>query len=563
MRQSLILLTAGFFAGFSLNTPTVQAQNNFQAPVVNGTVDLSVPAGVDVTLRSIKFIDYDGDGDMDVTALVERGTGFPSFNYNGDLSYLENTGSSSSPTYNPATPTTWANNVDYTYNGSDLSPIYHTLVDIDGDGDTDAFCVTETTKAPNTRQANTPRLIENSMGSFTLSSQTVDPLAPIYGIDHDGANAISTTSIVFADVDGDGDQDFFEALELGTLSYTPNIGTSTNPNFDTPITNDSLNTLWNLDLEISSPNVAMGAIAIADLDGDTDLDILMHAYYQDPATSQNEPRFFYYENVGTATSPDFASAIIDPFGLVTYSSSITDIIYNMDFVDIDDDGDLDLFAVAPGNKVLFFENDNSASTDSIEFASSTLSIAEDGGNATVTVNLSDPVLLGASVDVALVGGTATEGTDFTYSTTETATFPINDNTAQTITIAVTDDADVEGDETIILALTNVSGSAIGTVDTLTITITDNDVQTSVNDINNETTIQVYPNPFDQQLVIETESNEVAYLRIMDQLGRVVIEQTVNQETTVIDTKKLARGIYTVHIENEKTGTVRQGQFVKQ
>ena len=94
----------------------------------------------------------------------------------------------------------------------------------------------------------------------------------------------------------------------------------------------------------------------ADVDGDGDLDAFV---------GENSGNFFYFENTGSASSPNFATPVTNPFGLtdVGYISSPT-------FADIDNDGDLDLFSGGTPDGILYFENnqlpvatDDSATTD--------------------------------------------------------------------------------------------------------------------------------------------------------------------------------------------------------
>lgn len=112
---------------------------------------------------------------------------------------------------------------------------------------------------------------------------------------------------------------------------------------------------------------------------------------------------------------------------------------------------------------------------SLKFNPTTLSVNENAGTATVTLNVTNPNAAATSVDVLVKGGTATAGSDYTF-TSQTVTFPANSSTAQTFTIPIVDDASQEADETIILALRNTTNSATIEADSvLTITIPANDV----------------------------------------------------------------------------------------
>lgn len=194
------------------------------------------------------------------------------------------------------------------------------------------------------------------------------------------------------DLDNDGDFDLIGAGEDGTFYYFENTGTTTNPEFGSPIAEpfglefaDDLESLYN----------------VADLDNDGDMDVLVFGYnyppryYENVGTAESpqfaEPvvttpfnistpvnysfpllgdldmdgdldllsleydygNFYYYENVGTAEEPDFADPTPDPFGL---SLAEEDGYGPPVFVDIDGDGDLDFFQVDENETLLYLEN---------------------------------------------------------------------------------------------------------------------------------------------------------------------------------------------------------------
>lgn len=91
-------------------------------------------------------------------------------------------------------------------------------------------------------------------------------------------------------------------------------------------------------------------ITTADLDDDGDIDLLVGEYYGD---------ILYYENTGTATAPAFAAPVSNAFGI--NSGSLLDM---PTLVDIDDDGDFDIIScsiIYGGNPVMtFYENTGSA-----------------------------------------------------------------------------------------------------------------------------------------------------------------------------------------------------------
>ncbi len=128
-----------------------------------------------------------------------------------------------------------------------------------------------------------------------------------------------------------------------------------------------------------------------------------------------------------------------------------------------------------------------STTPEFSFSTPGFSVAE-GDPAMVEISISIPE--DCSIEVTLDAGnsTATEGTDFTFSSPQTLTFTAAGATSQSITIPVTQDTDTEGDETIVLTLQNVAGTGcgLGNVSQLTITISDDDFGTyTIAELNTE------------------------------------------------------------------------------
>lgn len=110
----------------------------------------------------------------------------------------------------------------------------------------------------------------------------------------------------------------------------------------------------------------------------------------------------------------------------------------------------------------------------LEFAQAAYSVNEDGGSVAVTLTRVAGVAGDVTVDVAVSGGSATEGSDYALATT-TVAWADGDAASKTIAIPITDDSLLEGDETIDLMLQNPTGAAaIGAQSATTITIVDED-----------------------------------------------------------------------------------------
>ncbi len=273
--------------------------------------------------------DLDGDGDFDFSG------GFHA------RSFIQNTGTPTSPAFAHEAP------------GPFGLPVFgdeNVLGDIDGDGDLDAFTFNNGHMflIPNTGSATS--------GAFV-------PANPY---------ALSDSAVTFADIDGDGDLDAF-----GLRYFFNNVGVASHPEF-VRSTNLGLpfgyKALGDLDLDgdldavvgnqisindgtPTSPHFAAPALAfpspdyvraaLGDIDGDGDLDVFF---------GEKSGDLVFARNTGSAASPAFAAGSANPFGLTPVAASARPTL-----VDLDRDGDLDLFVGQEDGSTLFFENTGTSS----------------------------------------------------------------------------------------------------------------------------------------------------------------------------------------------------------
>ncbi|MCH8094369.1 MAG: right-handed parallel beta-helix repeat-containing protein [Chloroflexi bacterium] len=136
---------------------------------------------------------------------------------------------------------------------------------------------------------------------------------------------------------------------------------------------------------------------------------------------------------------------------------------------------------------------HSSAVTSVSMAAASSSVAEDVGigslDVTVVLNTTGALASAVTVDVVdLLSGSATpSGTDYTYASPTTVTFPIGstNGATDTVTLTLINDTDVEPDETVDLQLQTVTGPAsiLGGSADHTVTITDNDNATiTVDDV---------------------------------------------------------------------------------
>jgi len=281
------------------------APMNFSSPITN-PFNLSNVG----TFSSPTFVDIDGDGDLD--AFV--GVAFPGRNQ-GNTYFYENIGDVNNPDFGTPKLNHFGLSLSTAVpDGNFSSP---TFVDIDGDGDRDAFVGAwdgNTYFYQNTGDASNP--------AFAA------PLSNQFGLTDVGTFSTPT----FIDFDGDADLDAFVGANDGNTYYYENIGDANNPNFDAPQTNP-----FNLTDVGSDSNPTF-----VDADGDGDQDLFVGEYDGD---------IYYYESTLTASSPEFAAPQTSPFGLTDVGS-----YNNPTLVDFDSDGDLDAFVGAYDGNALYYEN---------------------------------------------------------------------------------------------------------------------------------------------------------------------------------------------------------------
>ncbi len=118
---------------------------------------------------------------------------------------------------------------------------------------------------------------------------------------------------------------------------------------------------------------------------------------------------------------------------------------------------------------------NPSNNTTVQFDTSKATVNEGDGTYDLVVTITNPDPNNATTaDVVLISGDAA---DIGNYTTQTVTFPAGSSDNQTVTITITDDSEVEGDEEFVFELQNVSGgnnAMTGTPSQFTLTIEDND-----------------------------------------------------------------------------------------
>ena len=280
----------------------------------------------------IQWFDFDNDNDLDLFILDEDGC----------IKVYENQDNNQS--YNFLLVDSCFENIN------NISWFY--FADYDNDFDFDLI-----TQDPN----NLDMLLyyENILGDYIQNENIKNEL---------GENIIiqSVMTPTFADIDNDGDLDFFVGNVVGTISFYENIGLEEGiPKYNF-ITN-----YWEEIYIVGSSQLRHGASAISfiDLDNDNDLDLAWGDYYQ-------QSLYIIY-NIGDANNPE-----MDNVNVVAQYPSENPIVsagLNMPtFADIDQDGDNDLFVtVLSGaygyqliNNFYYYENNSNNDISEFEFVTS-------------------------------------------------------------------------------------------------------------------------------------------------------------------------------------------------
>lgn len=285
-------------------------------------------AGVDIGSNAIPFF-VDIDGDMDLDAFIG--------NKAGTVDFYQNDGTANNPIFTLQIPTN--NPLNAVNTGTFAAPI---LLDIDKDGDLDAFV---SFNAPAAMGGNGQIAFYRNDGTNLVPSftQIIDAANPANALPI-GRNPL----ISFADHDQDGDLDLFVGSQLGMIQYYENTGNATTPTYQ--LATDSNNPFSGFDV---GRNVAIiPNPCFVDINGDGNKDVFLGSV--DGVVN-------YLESDPTIVCPDFVyqkmAASENPTNAIDVSAYA-----EPDFVDIDADGDADLFVADSLGQINFFQNDGTPNT---------------------------------------------------------------------------------------------------------------------------------------------------------------------------------------------------------
>ena len=459
--------------------------------------------------ESLVLSDLDNDGDLD--AII-----------NGD-DYYENQGDNTTPTFVEQFGTD--NPFD---NIQQLGSNLITLIDVDGDSDLDLFF--------------------GNGNSILYYENTGTTASPVFE-DRNAMVVYSSISIPsFVDIDNDGDYDMFIAgYDMSTyelkVNYFKNTGTDLVPEYVQQFGVDNSMDGFVLNTYINYPE-------FADLDNDGDFDLILGTSYNygNPYAELVQ----YYKNTGTADAPvfDLQTGVNNPFSDITGQYAFISI------VDIDNDGDFDLFRGDIGyygNSIIFYRN-TGTNTEAV-FSEETSPIIIPSN---ILISFPDFVDIDNDGDYDLFAGVMD---DDTYSweikyyknmgTAETPDFaemtgadhPLDVEMYLPIPVFVDIDADSDQD------------CFIGTYGGQLLYFRNKTFGNSVDDIA-ENTLKLYPNPTSGIVIFETKafSNETVKIDITDLSGKAISNYRL-VDYNKIDLSDLKAGIYFVKISNSSVSEV--------
>lgn len=111
----------------------------------------------------------------------------------------------------------------------------------------------------------------------------------------------------------------------------------------------------------------------------------------------------------------------------------------------------------------------------LSFKVTSFNVSEAVGSINLQINISNANSTATTCSLSVVGGSATAGSDFTFTSPQVINFPANSSDSIIVNIPIIDDNISEGTETIWFALSNATNGAVfGANDSALVTITDND-----------------------------------------------------------------------------------------
>ncbi len=387
------------------------------------------------------------------------------------------------------------------------------------------------------RRVYSVRQLKRIVGSLTLvfgaalfnHSEAQSFLPPVenpFGITSPGVISFHE----FVDLDSDGDQDIIVSSGYGNITYYENTGSADNPDFSSAPVNNPFGLSASSELRFPT---------MVDFDNDGDFDLLQGGYYG---------MFYYTENVGTPTTPNFIpnSEVQNPFGLEpTYYYAF------VDAADMDNDGDIDLLSGEYYGNFKYYENVGTPSSPA--FSAPILNAF--GLNIVNQLAFPEMADLDNDGDFDVLVGEYYGNFKY-FQNTGSASSPVFSaaiqnpfGLGQQTYLAYPASVDMDDDGDMDLVITGYYGEFFYYENLL--------ISNNIQELSQE--ITVYPNPVNDYVHIRSENN-IEAIRVLDLSGKEVLSEI--QLSSEIDVRHLESGSYIIEFTLESEQVLKK-PFVKQ
>lgn len=457
----------------------------------------------EITDGDIKFVDVDGDNDLDVFIIgihsnnsnASSGIIAELYLNNGSGSFVLDTRNSFIEVY-----------------GTSIS-----FFDIDGDKDLDLFISGQ----PSTGQPGSRLYTNDGTGLFTMVQNT-------------GIIGVVNGAIVTADLDGDNDNDLlitgYKDVSDGVVSRL--------------YFNDGAG---NFVLSNNNPFIPVSGAssAVADIDGDNDLDIILSGL---DTTNNAYITKLYINNGQGIFSLDSTNSFAG-----FYQGDIT-------FKDLDNDGDNDV-AFVGGEGAL-----NIPVTSKIYINSGNGSFTEKNANydSLITSDFSfDDVDNDGDLDLVIIGRDSNSNTiSNLYLNDGSANFTLQ-STINLLSVSKGDVAfgDVNNDKKIDILLTGNNTSSNGTITFIKLYLN----QSTLSDksfLVEDKSISTYPNPATSIINLKSNTNKIINsIEMYNVLGKKVLSKENNEQFSTLNISGFTKGVYMLKINVE--GSIQTQKIIIQ
>ena len=323
LQLKIAAVTGALVLGLSAGSVKGQGLGPFNRNDQDNPLRQGIQAASD---SEIAFVDFDNDGDLD--AFVGTGGGAIRYYRNYEVER-----GLSTPRMELQVGA--ANPMDGVVFAANPAPDF---ADIDLDGDPDLFVGTD---APEIRYfRNNAGVLTEQTGAWNTGTKAGNPFNSLFI-----GPPVGNYNPTFVDIDGDLDLDVFIGVDF--YSFGRSVYFFEN--------DDGLGTFVD-QTNVSSKNVffdtyaqdGMASVSFADVDGDLDLD---------GVTGNLNGQIVFFENQGSSPWVRYAYGVAgDPFYIDVGTDS------KPEFVDIDADGDMDLFVGESGSDINFYINNGGVFT---------------------------------------------------------------------------------------------------------------------------------------------------------------------------------------------------------